>query len=120
MVTADVVLDALGDASRRLILEHLAEQESPVGVLAARMPISRPAVSQHLRVLKDARLVSEHVAGTRRIYRVDPAGLRALRDYLDGFWGIVLHRFADLAEETHAASAGRDEPGPHPTEGNPS
>lgn len=98
MPDAAAVLDALGDASRRSILERLAGGPLPVGVLADGLPISRPAVSQHLRVLKQAGLVTESTAGTRRVYRVNPAGLEALRGYLDGLWSTVLSRFAELAE----------------------
>ena len=79
-----------------------------VGVLADKLPISRPAVSQHLRVLKDAELVVEQVAGTRRLYRVNQAGLMAVRDYLDRFWETALANFAILAaadaEETRRNS----------------
>ncbi len=79
-----------------------------VGVLADKLPISRPAVSQHLRVLKDAELVVEQVAGTRRLYRVNQAGLMAVRDYLDRFWETALDNFAILAaadaEETRRNS----------------
>ena len=94
---AGVVLDALGDRTRRSILETLADGPMAVGVLADKLPISRPAVSQHLRVLKDAELVVEQVAGTRRLYRVNQAGLMAVRDYLDRFWETALDSFAILA-----------------------
>jgi DNA-binding transcriptional ArsR family regulator len=92
------VLDALGDKTRRSILETLAGGPAPVGVLADQLPISRPAVSQHLRVLKDADLVVETVAGTRRIYRVNQEGLMALRDYLDRFWAQTLANFKEAVE----------------------
>jgi len=95
--SAATVLDALGDKTRRSILEKLAGGPIAVGVLADQLPISRPAVSQHLRVLKDAELVVESVAGTRRLYRVNDAGLMAVRDYLDRFWGTTLDNFALLA-----------------------
>lgn len=95
---AAAVLDALGDANRRSILERLARGPVAVGVLAEDLPISRPAVSQHLRVLKEARLVTESAEGTRRLYRVDPAGIEALRQYLDNFWTTALDNFAALAE----------------------
>lgn len=91
-------LQALADPSRRQILERLSGAPSPVGRLAEGLPISRPAVSQHLRVLKAAGLVSETRAGARRVYRVEPQGLAELRDYLDGFWGDVLTAFRDEAE----------------------
>ena len=95
--SAATVLDALGDKTRRSILEKLAGGPIAVGVLANQLPISRPAVSQHLRVLKDAELVVESVAGTRRLYRVNDAGLMVVRDYLDRFWETTLDNFALLA-----------------------
>jgi DNA-binding transcriptional ArsR family regulator len=95
---AAAVLDALGDKTRRSILEKLAEGPIAVGALAAQLPVSRPAVSQHLRVLKEADLVVESVAGTRRLYRIDEAGLMALRDYLDQFWVQTLAGFKELVE----------------------
>ncbi|SFQ43481.1 DNA-binding transcriptional regulator, ArsR family [Amycolatopsis arida] len=101
--SAAAVLDALGDPTRRSVLERLAEGPLPVGVLAGRLPISRPAVSQHLRVLKDAGLVAETAAGTRRLYRIDPAGLAAVRSYLDRFWETTVDNFALLAEAEAAA-----------------
>jgi len=96
-VSADAVLDALGDRTRRAILEKLVAGPVAVGVLADQLPVSRPAVSQHLRVLKDAELVVESVAGTRRLYRINRAGLRAVRDYFDRFWETTLDNFAILA-----------------------
>lgn len=90
--------DALGDRTRRAIVEFLAERPAAVGELAERLPVSRPAVSQHLRVLKGAGLVVEHAAGTRRIYRLSPEGLQALRDQLDTFWSRALAAYSDLAE----------------------
>jgi DNA-binding transcriptional ArsR family regulator len=104
-VSADAVLDALGDRTRRSILEILVDGPIAVGVLADKLPISRPAVSQHLRVLKDAELVIEQVAGTRRLYRVNRSGLMAVRDYLDRFWESTLDNFALLAAAE--AEAGR-------------
>lgn len=97
-MSASAVLDALGDKTRRTILELLADGPVAVGVLADQLPISRPAVSQHLRVLKDADLVVESVAGTRRLYRVNEVGLMALRDYLDRFWVQTLAGFKDTVE----------------------
>lgn len=91
--------DALGDRTRRAIVECLAEAPAAVGELAQRLPVSRPAVSQHLRVLKDAGLVLEHAEGTRRIYRLSPDGLRALRDQLDAFWARTLATYSDLAQQ---------------------
>jgi DNA-binding transcriptional ArsR family regulator len=95
--SVDSVLDALGDPSRRAILDKLATGPVAVGVLADQLPISRPAVSQHLRVLKKAGLVVESVAGTRRLYRIDRAGLMVVRDYFDRFWESTLDNFAILA-----------------------
>jgi DNA-binding transcriptional ArsR family regulator len=97
-VSVDAVLDALGDRTRRTILERLSAGPIAVGVLADQLPVSRPAVSQHLRVLKDAELVVESVAGTRRIYRIDKSGLRVVREYFDRFWETTLDNFAILAE----------------------
>jgi DNA-binding transcriptional ArsR family regulator len=92
-------MDALGDATRRRIFERLAEGPASVGTLADGMPISRPAVSQHLRVLKDAGLVSDRQVGTRRIYAVDPAGVGVLREYWDRFWSRALDGFRVAAED---------------------
>ncbi len=94
-----VVLDALGDATRRQIFESLKAGPRSVGELADGLPVSRPAVSQHLRVLKDAGLVSDRKEGTRRLYRIDPGGLAGLRDYFDSFWGEALERFAEEARK---------------------
>jgi DNA-binding transcriptional ArsR family regulator len=80
----------LGDATRRAIFERLAEHPWAVGDLAGELPVSRPAVSQHLKVLKDARLVVDRRAGNRRIYQLDPDGVGALRAYLDQFWSKAL------------------------------
>jgi DNA-binding transcriptional ArsR family regulator len=95
--SAAAVLDALGDPTRRLILERLLEGPLAVGVLSDRLPVSRPAVSQHLKVLKEAELVVESAAGTRRLYRINPSGLDVLRGYLDRFWSTTLENFAALA-----------------------
>jgi DNA-binding transcriptional ArsR family regulator len=106
--SAAAVLDALGDRTRRSIFEKLADGPIAVGVLADQLPISRPAVSQHLRVLKEAGLVVESAAGTRRLYRVNPAGLAAVRSYLDRFWETTLDNFALLAEaEAHRNEGNR-------------
>jgi DNA-binding transcriptional ArsR family regulator len=93
------VWNALGDRSRRAIVLRLAEQPYAVVDLANSLPLSRPAVSQHLKVLKDAGLVAEHAEGTRRIYQLNEAGLSALRDQLDTFWSRALSGFADLADQ---------------------
>jgi DNA-binding transcriptional ArsR family regulator len=92
-------LAALGDPTRRAIFERVAARPSAVGELARRLPVSRPAVSQHLRVLKAAGLVSETPAGTRRIYRLDPRGIAAMRDWLDTQWSQALAAFKDFADQ---------------------
>jgi DNA-binding transcriptional ArsR family regulator len=89
----------LADRTRRAIVERLAEGPLAVGELAAGLPVSRPAVSQHLKVLKDAGLVSEHAEGTRRIYRLNPIGMAALRDQLDTFWRRALTGYTDAVDE---------------------
>jgi DNA-binding transcriptional ArsR family regulator len=91
--------DALGDGTRREIFERLAVRPQAVGELADQLPVSRPAVSQHLRVLKGAGLVTDRPAGNRRIYQVDPAGISALRAYLDQFWNESLASFKEAAEQ---------------------
>jgi DNA-binding transcriptional ArsR family regulator len=91
--------DALGDGTRREIFERLAVRPQAVGELADPLPVSRPAVSQHLRVLKGAGLVTDRPAGNRRIYQVDPAGISALRAYLDQFWNESLASFKEAAEQ---------------------
>jgi DNA-binding transcriptional ArsR family regulator len=90
--------DALGDPTRRHILEILRRGPLPVGRIAARLPVSRPAVSQHLRVLERARLVRHRAEGTRHVYEIDEAGLEQLRAWLDGFWDDALARFQAAAE----------------------
>jgi len=92
-------IEALGDPTRRAIFERLAERPLAVGELARELPVSRPAVSQHLKVLKQAGLVTDRPAGTRRIYQLDPDGVAALRDYLDGFWNRSLAAFKRATEE---------------------
>ena len=94
----DVVWNTLGDPMRRAIVEQLAVGPRAVGELAAGLPVSRPAVSQHLKVLKDAGLVSEEAAGTRRIYRLNPVAVSALRDQLDTFWNRALAGFEAAIE----------------------
>jgi DNA-binding transcriptional ArsR family regulator len=92
-------LDALGDVMRRALLEKLRRGRLPVGELARGLPVSRPAVSQHLRVLKEARLVRDEASGTRRYYSLDPNGFALLRSYLDNFWGEALEAFQAKVEE---------------------
>jgi DNA-binding transcriptional ArsR family regulator len=90
--------DLLGDPTRRAIVECLAERPRAVGELADVLPISRPAVSQHLKVLKDAGLVTDRAAGTRRVYRLNPAGVAALRDQLETFWSRTLDGYRNVVE----------------------
>jgi DNA-binding transcriptional ArsR family regulator len=95
---ADDVWDAMGDRTRRTIIERLAERPLAVVDLARALPVSQPAVSQHLKVLKAAGLVAERSAGTRRIYRLNPVGVEALRDQLDTFWNRALENYKDIVE----------------------
>jgi DNA-binding transcriptional ArsR family regulator len=83
----------MGDRTRRAILDRLAERPHAVGELADQLPVSRPAVSQHLKVLKDTGLVDDETVGTRRIYRLNPAGVQALRDQLDTFWNRAIANY---------------------------
>ena len=92
------VITALADDTRRQAFELLADRPMAVGELAAELPVSRPAVSQHLKILKDAGLVDELRQGTRRVYSINPRGAEPLRDYLDRFWNMALARFAEVAE----------------------
>ena len=92
-------MDALGDPTRRAILERLLQGPLPVGELARDFPVSRPAISQHLRILKHAHLVVDRAVGTRRLYELDPAGVDALRAYFDRFWNHALIAFKKAAEE---------------------
>jgi DNA-binding transcriptional ArsR family regulator len=91
-------LSALGDPTRRAIFERLADRPRAVGELARELPVSRPAVSQHLKVLKDAGLVVDRRAGTRRIYQLDPNGVGALRAYFDQFWSRALAAYKAAVE----------------------
>jgi len=90
---------ALGDPTRRAIFERVAEHPRAVGELASELPVSRPAVSQHLKVLKEAGLVIDRPVGSRRIYQLDPAGLEALRAQLDRFWTKALANYKAAAEQ---------------------
>ena len=92
--------EALGDANRREILRLLSSGDKPVGEIAAAMPISRPAVSRHLRLLKDASMVTEQAQGTRRIYHLQEQGMHAVQAYIEGIWGDAVARFRLLAENT--------------------
>jgi DNA-binding transcriptional ArsR family regulator len=100
------MLDALGDGTRRAILERLLEGPRSVGELARGFPVSRPAISQHLRVLKAAGLVADEAAGTRRVYALNPAAFGSLREYFDGFWSKALVAFKRKVER-RARSANR-------------
>jgi DNA-binding transcriptional ArsR family regulator len=93
-------LSALGDPTRRAIFECLAECPRAVGELADALPVSRPAVSQHLKVLKAAHLVTGHAEGTRRIYRLNPDGVAAMRDQLETFWNRALTSYVQATEES--------------------
>jgi DNA-binding transcriptional ArsR family regulator len=90
----------LGDRTRRAIVAALAERPRAVGDLADQLPVSRPAVSQHLKVLKQAGLVTERAEGTRRLYRLDPSGIEAMRNQLDSYWNQALVGFKDVVERT--------------------
>jgi DNA-binding transcriptional ArsR family regulator len=105
--------DALADGTRRAIVACLADGPQAVGELAAGLPVSRSAVSQHLKILKDAGLVEDVAAGTRRIYRLNPVALAALRDQLDTYWQRALARYADAAQAPAETPA---EPAPAPAE----
>ena len=95
---ANIAFAALADPMRVAIVERLAERPMAVGELAAGLPVSRPAVSQHLKVLKEAALVRDQAEGTRRIYRLDPAGLGPMREWLDRFWDGTLAAYAEAVE----------------------
>jgi DNA-binding transcriptional ArsR family regulator len=103
MTNADSQLAALSDPTRRQVFQRLQSGGLPVGEIARGLPVSRPAVSQHLRVLKEAGLVVDRAAGTRRVYHIDPKGLSVMRAWLDQFWGVALQAYADevaSSEET--------------------
>ena len=99
-------MDALGDGTRREIFERLALRPHTVGELARELPVSRPAVSQHLKVLLDAELVLVNPMGTRRIYHVNPEGVAAMRAYFDRFWTRALAAFKAAAEQPKEAEDG--------------
>ncbi len=109
MMTAHVerALDALGDPTRRKVLERLRKSHRSVGDIADGLAVSRPAVSQHLKVLRAAGLVVVHAEGTRRIYGVDPRGIEAMRGWLDGFWDKALASFKKAAEREAAKERSR-------------
>jgi DNA-binding transcriptional ArsR family regulator len=95
MTNSDVVFIALADPTRRRVFERLQSGGLSVGEIARGLPVSRPAVSQHLRVLKAAGLVSDQAAGTRRVYHIDPKGLAAVRAWLDRFWDVAMQAYAE-------------------------
>jgi len=94
-----MAMDALGDPTRRAIFEQLRGGPRAVGEIAGDLPVSRPAVSQHLKVLKDAGLVVDRADGTRRLYQLNPAGIEAMRAYFDTFWNHALAAFKDAVEK---------------------
>ena len=100
VATAPDAMAALSDPTRRQVFQMLAGGPTSVGEIASRLPVSRPAVSQHLRVLKDAGLVSHRVDGTRHLYQLDPRGVAAMRDYLDSLWQTALAQFKRQAERS--------------------
>src|SRR5215467_8173494 len=100
-------LAALADPTRRRVFERLKAGPKAVGAIARGLPVSRPAVSQHLKVLKEAGLVGDRPEGTRRVYYIDPGGLGALRKWLDQFWDEALAAFADKIETTHEKDKGK-------------
>jgi DNA-binding transcriptional ArsR family regulator len=106
-MTYQSILQALADPTRHAVFEELRRGPNTVGRLALGLPVSRPAVSQHLRVLKDAGLVREEKQGTRRVYQVELQGLAELRRYLDGFWGDALRAFSLAAQKQAVAQAPR-------------
>src|SRR6185312_12035655 len=99
MTDVNRALAAIADPTRRQVFERLAAGPRSVGDLAQGLPVSRPAVSQHLKVLKAAGLVTDRAAGTRRVYRLNPAGMAALRDQLDTFWHRALDGYRDVADQ---------------------
>lgn len=105
MANQSTVFDLLADPTRRRIIERLGEEPSSVGKLAAVLPVTRPAVSQHLKRLKEAGLVTDISDGTRRIYRLDPRGLAAMRDWLDRHWKSALGQFQAFAKAEAEAAA---------------
>jgi len=113
MADTNAAFAALADPTRRAVFERLAAGPRSVGELAKGLPVSRPAVSQHLKVLREARLVDDRADGARRVYSIDPAGLGVVRAWLDQFWSVALEAFVDHVEaaargkEPGATSAGR-------------
>jgi DNA-binding transcriptional ArsR family regulator len=112
-MTYESALLALADPTRRQVFEHLRNGPRAVGEIAADMPVSRPAVSQHLKVLKDAGLVVDQAEGTRRVYCIDPQGLGALRSWLDQFWDTALEAFKAEVEQPKGTENEPAEPPRH-------
>lgn len=104
---AGASFEALADPNRRALVEMMRAGDQSVQAMADRLPISRPAVSRHLRVLKEAGLVAVRAEGTRRLYRLDDAGIEAVRRYVDRMWGDAITRFTMFAENTVPEDAGR-------------
>ena len=104
MTNADRAFSALYYPTRRAVFERLRGGPKPVGEIARGLPVSRPAVSQHLKVLKDAGLVTDHADGARRVYQIDPAGLGKIRQWLDRFWAVALDAFQQEVEAQASAS----------------
>ena len=105
-VREETILDALGNPVRRHILRILAAGPQPVGDIAATLPVSRPAVSKHLRLLERAELVTHEGRGNRNVFRLNPSGFAAARTWLESFWDTALSRFADLTETTRETEEG--------------
>ena len=118
MTNATLMMSVLGDPSRQAIIDCLSDGPRPVGELAALLPLSRPAVSQHLKVLKDVGLVLDRKDGTRRLYQVDPEGIAVVRAHLDQFWRRSLAAFQQVVESSPASSDASPEQQNH-TERNP-
>jgi DNA-binding transcriptional ArsR family regulator len=106
-MTYEIALAALADPTRRAVFERLHLGPASVGELAAALPVSRPAVSQHLKMLKDARLVRDQADGTRRVYEIDPRGVAELRSWLDHFWDESLNAFKAEVERTTQLPKGK-------------
>src|SRR5262245_1098407 len=104
MANANVLFAALSDPTRRKVFERLQAGGRSVGEIAQKLPVSRPAVSQHLKVLKQAGLVTDRADGTRRVYFIDPQGLAAVRKWLDQFWDVALAAYAEEVERSSGES----------------
>ncbi len=108
MAYTGALFPALADPTRRQVFERLKSGGASVGEIASGLPVSRPAVSQHLKVLKEAGLVADEAQGTRRVYHIDPHGLGELRAWLDQFWAVALVAFKAEAERQYEEDKGRD------------